>query len=651
MKVNSSFWYTDLIDDEGIQESFSEIEQKNYDLYKLASSKRAISNFVNIVTNQNIPVKFNQRGDSYTDGKSVVISSRITKPQDFDVAVGLALHEGSHIKLSDFTMLRDLSNLIPTKLADTAFKKGVTNPITIVKNLTNYVEDRRIDQYVFSSAPGYRDYYRSMYDKYFNDPLIDKALQSDEYTEHTIDSFMFRIINLHNKNTSLDALSGLRDIYRVIDLKNISRLKSSHESLLVALQIFEIILNNIPKPTSDEGDEFKVGEGESEMSGDTLNTEMNGNGGETPEFQPTTELTERQKGLIEKKVQKQKDFLAGDIQKTSLAKKDIKSIESIDESGSEIVNVADDLHDEYGNPWIVKKGFDVIVVKKMTLSLMKSRLFPFTSFAYMTSMSERELYDYSRQSVEDGIKLGTKLGRKLQVRNEERTTVYNRQKVGKIDKRMISSLGFGNENVFSFKEIDSFNKVNLHVSIDASGSMAGEEWHQAIINVVALCKATDMIPNLDIQVTFRGESDNKPYVVLAYDSRQDKFIKVKQLFPYLQPGGTTPESLCYEAIMKHFVPSSNELDSYFLNISDGEPNFSNRDNHYWGEPAVKHTRKMMKQLGSMGVQVLSYFVSRYHSERQKETFREMYGNGATFIDVTNMNQVTKTMNQLFLEKT
>jgi uncharacterized protein with von Willebrand factor type A (vWA) domain len=244
----------------------------------------------------------------------------------------------------------------------------------------------------------------------------------------------------------------------------------------------------------------------------------------------------------------------------------------------------------------------------------------------------------------------TKLGRKLQVRNEERTTVYNRQKVGKIDKRMISSLGFGNENVFSFKEIDSFNKVNLHVSIDASGSMGGQEWQQAMTNVVALCKATDMIPNLDIQVTFRGDSDSKPYVVLAYDSRVDKFIKVKQLFPYLQPGGTTPESLCYEAIMKYFVPSSNELDSYFVNISDGEPNFSNRENQYWGEPAVKHTRKMVNQLEGMGVKVLSYFVSDYQSERQKETFRDMYGNGSTFIDVTNMNQVTKTMNQLFLQK-
>ena len=99
---NSSFWYDDFDTDDIIINQLSDKEKKSLDLYKLASSKRAISNFVNIVTNESIPVKFKERGDSYTDGKSVVIGSRITEPKDFDVAVGLALHEGSHIKLSNF---------------------------------------------------------------------------------------------------------------------------------------------------------------------------------------------------------------------------------------------------------------------------------------------------------------------------------------------------------------------------------------------------------------------------------------------------------------------------------------------------------------------------------------------------------------------
>src|SRR6056300_525369 len=220
-KTNSSYWLSDWDDYDIVVDTMNDVEKKSHDLYKLASAKKAIANFVNIVTNDDIKVTFNTRGNSYTDGKSVVIGANVVEPKDFDVAVGLALHEGSHIKLSDFKLLNDIYQLVPDYVKEGAIKKGIYNAVSTIKDLWNYVEDRRIDQYVFSTAPGYRDYYRSMYDKYFNDKLIDKALLSDEYTEETIDSYMFRIINLHNKNTQLSALKGLREIYKVINLKNI----------------------------------------------------------------------------------------------------------------------------------------------------------------------------------------------------------------------------------------------------------------------------------------------------------------------------------------------------------------------------------------------------------------------------------------------
>ena len=215
---------------------------------------------------------------------------------------------------------------------------------------------------------------------------------------------------------------------------------------------------------------------------------------------------------------------------------------------------------------------------------------------------------------------------------------------------MISSLGFGNQNVFQFTELDSYKKANLHVSIDASGSMNGEKWSKTITNVVALCKAVDMIQNLQIQVSFRGCSNNKPYIVMAYDSRTDKLSKVKKMFPTFHTFGTTPEGLCFEAIMKNFLGSNNDMDSYFLNISDGEPYFHGQGFYYGGDSAVKHTRKMVKMIESQGIKTIAYFVSddRYYSN--DKDFKEMYGKGAQMIDVTNVSQITKTMNKLFLEK-
>ena len=670
--THSSYWLSDWDNDDIIVENLNDVEKKSLDLYKLASAKRAISNFVNIVTNDSIPVIYNTRGDSYTDGKTVVIGAKVVEPKDFDVAVGLALHEGSHIKLSDFNLLQDLQNLVPTYITEGAIKKGIYNSLEVIKNLWNYVEDRRIDHYVFTSAPGYREYYRAMYDKYFNDKVIDKGLLSDEYTEETIDSYMFRIINLHNKNTDLTKLKGLREIYNLVGLGTISRLKDSYDTFKVALEMFKVILKNLSNVSSN-GEEQQNGEGDSQdgMSGDGGNTdstqmevsdetndEMGGMGtssqGMSGQQSSSTsnskeELSERQKELLAKKVQKQKEFMDGNVQKKTISRKDKENLDAIQESGSELTHVGDGVTNGWGQ--FPQKGIECIVVKKLTKNLFESEMFPMTYNNYWSS-SEGPVKVYYQKQVDEGIKLGTILGKKLQVRGEDRNTIFNRQKVGKIDKRMISSLGFGNTNVFQYTEIDSYKKANLHISVDASGSMNGKKWEQTLTNVVALCKAVDMIQNLEIQVSFRGCSQGKPYVVLAYDSRTDKFSKVKQMFPAFNTFGTTPEGLSFEAIMKNFLPSNNDMDSYFLNISDGDPYFQGRNFYYGGDGAAEHTRKMVKKIEGMGIQTLAYFVGDEYSNSSfsMSNFKKMYGKGASFIDVTNLPQIVKTMNKLFLTK-
>jgi len=52
----------------------------------------------------------------------------------------------------------------------------------------------------------------------------------------------------------------------------------------------------------------------------------------------------------------------------------------------------------------------------------------------------------------------------------------------------------------------------------------------------------------------------------------------------------------------------------------------------------------------MGINVISYFIYQgYMYESTRDNFRRMYGPDAQFIDPTNMNQVSKTVNQKFLE--
>jgi hypothetical protein len=174
---NSQWWLKDSLFSNDVDVLTGESTQdKSSDLIKLAGYRRAIANFVNIVTGQNIPVTF-KGSDSYTDGERVVLSAAL-KDSDFDAAVGLALHEGSHIKLTDFDVLRDFINgsLGFNKISQDQISKlqakyynfvddSSTRDYVVshVKNLLNIIEDRRIDNFIFKSAPGYKGYYHSLY--------------------------------------------------------------------------------------------------------------------------------------------------------------------------------------------------------------------------------------------------------------------------------------------------------------------------------------------------------------------------------------------------------------------------------------------------------------------------------------------------------
>ena len=238
----SSFWLDNGWDNNSSIFDEDVDTKKGVDLVALASYRRAISNFVSIVTGESdIKVTFTTSGDSYTDGKAVTISSKLDDKL-FDSTVGLALHEGSHIKLSNFDFLKNLENEIPREYYNRSevFGWDKYEVMSKVKNLLNYVEDRRIDYFVFSNSPGYKGYYHSMYEKYFNAKIIDKALGTDEYTSLDWDSYIFRIINLTNKNSNLDALPNLRDIYSLV-FSNVKNLNTTEEAFDISLKIFDII--------------------------------------------------------------------------------------------------------------------------------------------------------------------------------------------------------------------------------------------------------------------------------------------------------------------------------------------------------------------------------------------------------------------------
>ena len=714
----SSFW---LDNDWDNTTSFfdEEVEKPGVDLIALSSYRRAIANFVNIVTSKNIPVTFTSQGDSFTDGKKVTISAKLDDKL-FDSTVGLALHEGSHILLSDFDFVKNLEFNIPKEYIDRGFTKGYSEfDVKVhIKNLLNFVEDRRIDYHVFSNAPGYKGYYHSMYDKYFRAKVVDKGLLSDEYTDENLDSYFFRIINITNSNTRLDKLNGLREIWKVLDLKNISRLGSTEEAFNTALDVYNVVLNNLPdgveKTNKDTGEvsyeradgsgdsnhsdsnmdsgseesreiteeefndlldsiesgETKEGEGNvsvdvggSEDSdsdgtvgggttdGKTSDDKTSDGGTEVGKKKSEITLSDAQKKQLENAIKKQKKFMDEDITKKKLSKKDKSAIDAIDESGMSYKEVGKDLKDRYDGK---SKKTKCILVKNLNKSLVESgTVSMLSSHSYYRSDTE--------EAIEEGLRLGTILGRKLSVRTESRDTKYTRKDTGRIDKRLIAELGFGNSNVFSQTFVDTYPDAFLHISVDASGSMSGGKWERTMKSVVAMTKAIDMIEGVDVVVSFRSTQDSgggrsrssreHPIMLIAYDSRKDSLVKVKTLWKHIRCNGTTPEGLCYEAIMDEMVEGMKDRESYFLNFSDGMPMFSNDDVNYYHGEALDHTKKMVKEIRNRGIKVMSYFIGdSYDGERNMGDFKRMYGKDSEFVDVTSVTAVSRTMNKKFLEK-
>ena len=669
-------------------------------LVKLANYRKAITNFVKIVTKQEVPVYWSG-STSYTNGKSINLTTDIQE-KNFDVVVGLALHEASHIILSDFRLLGLLGEgrLQPVE----TFINKVSSPgffanwelRDFIKNLLNWIEDRRIDHFIFSTSPGYKAYYHKMYDHYWNDKVIHKALLSRKYTNPTdTEHWLFQIINSLNPIFDPKAMPGLQSVIDIINVRNISRLKSTEEALEVAIAAAEVIFLYVKKDPSvqqqqqpanssqegqdDQGEHSPQNgsQGQSSNSSEGKENDTDDDSGtDDQEVNKAPELTPSEMMQISKAIAKQKDFLSGVTIKKKSTKALQKKLENLAQSETTLQTVG-----EYANKSYTSVIQDLTAEegKIANLAALGDELIKLENeeFSKLTPEQKirrnevRELINVAREdytglrpgrsgnarSVQEGLEIGSLLGRKLRMHNESRDRVDNRLRTGKIDARRISHAGYDIESIFKQVQVDKYKKAVMHISIDASGSMMGNKWDQTIKTVAAIGKALSTTQNIRLQVSFRyttgtGGNSIVPLIYLAYDSQKNSFAHLVRILSIAEPTGSTPEGLCFEGMIKQhlLIPGSNELDSYFLNFSDGDPAMDG----YVGLQAVNHTKTWVGKLRSqLRMQVISYFidtrrVANFHETSNGERFVTMYGKDAVNIDCNSMLAIAKSLNNKFL---
>lgn len=286
---HSRYWLDkNLFDQDATEkESGADLER----IMRLATARRAVSNFVNILTGRNdIPVKYSSGQSSYTDGKEIVIAAD-DNPENFDSMVGLALHEGSHCLLTNFDFLRgiggyrealrertspptywhcenrkgpeeyephvfhallhpSLAKLVPEFPAALLHQYKVNKWQTIgseewrglpfwsvlermlsdIHQLMNILEDRRIDKYVYQNASGYRPYYTALYNRYFFTEESGKNLKyNPEWRELTVENYLSRLLYAFHPDSDLDAMPGLRELVAKMELDTIERIAPEHD--------------------------------------------------------------------------------------------------------------------------------------------------------------------------------------------------------------------------------------------------------------------------------------------------------------------------------------------------------------------------------------------------------------------------------------
>jgi hypothetical protein len=660
---------------------------------KLRNYQKAIGNFVKILAQKDIPVIVSGT-DSYTDGETKVVIAGNVSDKNFDITAGLALHEASHIKYTDFHVLKDyMGDAFPTEHQ------------MRVKNMLNWIEDRRIDTLVFKSCPGYKAYYHKLYDHYFRTKAIAKMLKGKQFRTETYDNYEAHIINMMNAEFDRNALEVLPQVVALIDVNNISRLKNTAEALEVAEAVVKLIEENLEKIAEQEQEDQQQPQGneQTEEQEEGTGAESTGDGEEDEEGNESdgqgsgedqgddagggqeddaTELSQNEMNKIEKALREQKEMLDGKVVKKRANKSVSKKIGELQNTETDFATVGEG---KYKNDCIVYRldketnkvaqYYGMIKASQEIKERYRNDEIDYLERNKLNSELQNQglndiantlptgLTGYStlrnKQQVAEGLQVGALLGRKLQTRRESRELVTNRLRTGKIDAKRIAHAGYGIENIFNQIHVDKYKNANIHLTIDASGSMGGDRWKNSIKMAMALGKAVDMIEGLNIQVSMR-ETDHGdiPVTTMVYDSRTNKLNHLKMLLEIYDCNSMTPEGLCLEAMIKKkmLVPSNAEMDSYLINICDGAPGTGN----YGGASAISHTKNQVKRINNeLGIKHVGFFFGEDDSNKNTSyfgsafaRFKQMYGasQSKAIADANNATQIAQHMNKELMQK-
>ena len=406
-----------------------------------------------------------------TDSKVVYLATRVfddadlSDGQKIDTFVGLAVHEGCHLKYTDFSQM-------------------ATEPNGIVRNLINVLEDERIERLCGEQMPGYANFLKAtkyyMFDLY-RQRKMEEAQQTELPKHVRLLNAILAIIRYPKALGDADLEEFAEVLYDVREVV-LDYPATPAAVTSAAKDIYEIIKKYFEKEEqSGRGDEG--GEGSSSQSEDR----KDGKGSADAEKPSRGESRKEENG------KGNPSSPGGDIEKA--VEQALSELEEEMENMGEITSDPsgqESLGEEDMADCVKKDDCQLAGICENMISLGET-----SGSVLYKAKEDKEVYEDSLRRVRKYIPA---ISKTLKGHCSDYAVTYHGMRSGLLDTGKLAEAYQGVQTVYVREGMVKSDRIAVCVLIDESGSMYGEKIRAARDLGVLLNEAISTIPAIDLYI-------------------------------------------------------------------------------------------------------------------------------------------------------
>ena len=194
---------------------------------------------------------------------------------------------------------------------------------------------------------------------------------------------------------------------------------------------------------------------------------------------------------------------------------------------------------------------------------------------------------------------------------------------GRIDRRRLSQLVAGNDNVFTRPSVTKTSETRLMIAVDGSSSMYEEATIQAVLALNSCLGRAgikyDIVEWSGLDLCNSEDTFPEQTSIVYHKKASDSWRKINEVFQFLPVGGGTPTYASITSVSR-IMSGWTEPRRVCLFLTDGEPDAGHRGEI---EMVAKHTKAMRDG----GIEVYGIGISA-----REKSMREMFGEHVVMTD-------------------